>query len=127
VRILVKRGGIGAIASGTKAELRFTPSKPLPSDRMPIVVRDVGVMTNGDIQLGCSSAPTEPVHDRLLADLVFSDSARWQALLLRRRVEVGVIRGTLFVIFTSLVHALRGISYIYRTRAARRASRRRVA
>jgi cellulose synthase (UDP-forming) len=94
---------------------------------MPVVVRDVGVLTNGDTQLGCSVAPTEPAHARLLADLVYSDSARWQALLLRRRVEVGVVRGTLFVIFKSLVHAIRGISYIYRTRASRRASRRRVA
>jgi cellulose synthase (UDP-forming) len=127
VRILVKRGGIGAIAPGTQGEVRFVPSKPLPSDRMPVVVRDVGVLTNGDTQIGCSVAPTEPAHARLLADLVYSDSARWQALLLRRRVEVGVVRGTLFVIFKSLVHAIRGISYIYRTRASRRASRRRVA
>lgn len=127
VRLMVKRGGVGTIVSGTHCALRFTPSKPLPSDRMPIIVRDVGVMTNGDIQLGCSSDPTEPVHDRLLADLVFSDSARWQALLIKRRVEVGVIRGTLFVIITSAVHAIRGISYIYRTRASRRAQRRRVA
>ena len=76
------------------------------------------------IAVGCRYAAIEPAHHRLVADLVFANSAQWTQFQLSRRGNPGLMRGTIWFFGLALFQTYRGLVYLVRSL---RGSRRRAA
>lgn len=99
----------------SKVVLRFETKSGIPNDGLPMVVRNVARDGEG-VHFGCQPTREEPVHVKLIADLVFGDSTQWSNFQQRRRRSIGVLHGTLFYLHLAAFHSLRGLSYLLRRR-----------
>ncbi|MCW5715572.1 MAG: UDP-forming cellulose synthase catalytic subunit [Bauldia sp.] len=93
--------------------VRFTPYSELSTNVLPLTVQNISRDDKG-IALGCRFAIAEPVHYRLVADLVFANSERWTAMQKARRINIGLFRGTLWFYWTALFQTGRGLGYLVR-------------
>ena len=99
---------------GTSGKLRFRPHSEIGGDTLPIQVRNMSV--EGDtMTIGCRYEATSGVHHRLVADLIFANSRQWTDFQLSRRRNPGVIRGTLWFLWLSIVQTGRGLVYLFRS------------
>ena len=103
------------LRSGEMIVLRFETKTPLPTDELPLIIRSIARDEEG-IHLGCQPTLSSPVHYRLIADLVYSDSAQWMRFQGGRRKGVGVLAGTLIYLWWALYQTVRGIGFLMRRR-----------
>lgn len=106
---------VGAMPSnlerGWQAAIRFKPHADFEYDSLPITVADVakdgvGAMVRGGF------AATEPSHYRLIADLMYANSKQWTDFQRARRVNIGLIRGTLWFFSVAIYQTGRGLGYL---------------
>jgi cellulose synthase (UDP-forming) len=116
----VSIGGAGLVLSQTwpvgvdqagLCTIVFRPNADLGATELPCEIRQVGDGANG-AQVGLRFIPSEPMHYRLISDLVFSDAEQWNAFQLSRRKNVGVIGGTLRFFGIALFQMGRGLTYL---------------
>jgi cellulose synthase (UDP-forming) len=100
------------LKKGTLGTLEFTPHSNLPSQKMPVEIRKVGMDDKG-LLLGCRFLIDQPEHHRLIADLVFANAEQWSAFQKRRHQDIGFVRGTLWFFMVSLYQTGRGLSYLF--------------
>lgn len=97
---------------GHAAVLRFKPiASNIAIDTMPVTIRNVERDSDGTL-IGTEFAPTEPMHHRLIADLIFANSDQWKKFQESRRRNPGVLRGTINFLRISIFHTGRGLSYL---------------
>ena len=94
--------------------MRFRTHSDVGGDTLPIQMRNV--IVDGDtMTIGCRYEPTSGVHHRLVADLIFANSKQWTDFQFARRRNPGVIRGTLWFLWLSIVQTGRGLVYLFRS------------
>lgn len=96
---------------GEEITFYFTPLADIANDGLPLVVRNV--MRDGQgVHFGCQPTRSDPLHFKLMADLVYADSSQWSAFQEARRKRIGVLRGTLFYLYLAAFHSVRGMTYL---------------
>ncbi|MCF1741485.1 UDP-forming cellulose synthase catalytic subunit [Paradevosia shaoguanensis] len=129
----VSSGGVGIKLSGPGAGLvreattriRFVPLSAIPDNEIEVLLRNVAG-SGKQVTLGARFKP-EKVNDyRLMADLLYANSAVWDAQQRSRQVNIGVIGGTLHFLGLAVYQTGRGLGYFLRF-AGGASSRRRVA
>lgn len=81
---------------------------------LPMNIRNV--QTLGETTaLGCLFAPLEPLHQKLIADLVFADSSQWTQFQLSRRGNPGLLKGSVRFFGLALFQTYRGLVYLFRS------------
>jgi cellulose synthase (UDP-forming) len=107
-----------AVASGGKGEVRFKPHAEVPEDRLPIDIRNVQPAEQG-ASVGCRYDPQRTAHYQLIADLIFANSSQWSEFQQARRVNPGVIKGTLWFFGLCIFQTGRGLVYFSRRLSGR--------
>jgi cellulose synthase (UDP-forming) len=80
---------------------------------LPMAVRDVRADGQGYL-LGCRFNPVSAQHHRLIADLIYANSAQWSQFQQSRRVNIGVVRGTFWFLRLAIYQTGRGLAYFVR-------------
>ncbi len=101
------------VEHNARAFVRFKPYSAIGADTLPMAVRNIARDGEG-VLLGCRFLPSEPQHYRLVADLIFANSTQWSEFQKSRRVNRGVIRGTIWFIGMALYQTGRGLIYLLR-------------
>jgi cellulose synthase (UDP-forming) len=102
-----------AITKGTTGAIRFQPFSDLPVGELPVDIRNAE--TVGDVtSIGCRYLPQKAVDHRLIADLIFANSAQWTQFQVSRRHNPGLFRGTLWFLWLSVYQTTRGLGYFMR-------------
>jgi len=105
-------GPLPEVERGAMASLRFKPLAPnIPIDTVPLFIRNIEDDGDG-LLLGCQFMPDQPLHHRLIADLIFANSSEWIKFQESRRKNPGVLMGTLRFLHMSIFHTGRGLSYL---------------
>jgi len=113
------------IERGAPAALRFRPlASNIPIDTLPVTIRNVERSVDG-ILVGCQFQPDQPLHYRLVADLIFSNSDEWKKFQDSRRNNPGVLLGTIRFVRTAIFQTGRGLSYLIHLQKLWRERRRR--
>jgi len=114
-------GFSGTFAREEQIAVRFAPLSPLDGDPvLPAVVRRI-TSHQGITTLGIRYVTTEPLHYRLIADLLYANSDRWTAFQNARRYNPGILRGTIWFYGLALKQTIRGLFYLFRSVKAERA------
>lgn len=115
--------GMPEIDRGTHALLRFKPmATDIPTDTLPLVVRNIDKEDNGTL-LGCQFLPEVAAHHRLVADLIFANADEWKKFQDARRVNPGVLLGTIRFVRMAVFHTFRGLSYMFQLQKVWRSRR----
>jgi cellulose synthase (UDP-forming) len=112
-RVQVFGGSTDDLAIDKEAAIRVTPHSDLPGDILPVRIRNFRPDANG-VTVGCQYEPTETVHHRIVADLIFANSDQWTAFQLSRRGNPGLLRGTLWFLWLAVYQTGRGLVYFGR-------------
>jgi len=111
-------GGSAGITKGQPTVVRFTPQSEIGSNELSVVVR--ALESNGkEVSLGCSFAAENGRQYRLIADLLYANSATWQQRQTSRQINIGLLRGTIQFLGIALFQTGRGLAYLLRFGAAR--------
>ncbi len=102
----------GELPVGSEAEISFETTIDMPAGTLPIRVMRRMPDEKGML-LGCRYLASQPLHSRMIADLVFSDAERWTLFQKARRQNMGVIYGTLRFLRIALFQTSRGLSYFF--------------
>ena len=97
----------------TVAELRFKTFVGGVQETLPLSVRNVALQSGG-LAIGCRYLPSETSHHRLIADLLFANSAQWSDFQLSRRGNPGLLRGTYWFLKLAGYQTYRGLFYLGR-------------
>ncbi len=103
--------------------LKISTLGPIKEDPiLPCMVRHVTLSNSGTL-IGVRYQATTATHFQLVADLLFANSDQWTAMQNARRVNPGLIRGTIWFYGLSLRETARGLFYFWRSvRSARLAA-----
>jgi cellulose synthase (UDP-forming) len=112
-RIKVLRQAINHIERGEASSIRFEPRSHIEPNTLPLAVRNFATVDHALI-IGCRFMPASATHFRLIADLIFANSKQWSDFQETRRVNIGIIRGTLWFLRLSIVQSGRGLVYLLR-------------
>jgi cellulose synthase (UDP-forming) len=105
--------GVTGIDKGTTATIRFQPYSDLPISELPVEIRNAD--SAGDVSsIGCRYTPQQAVDHRLIADLIFANSAQWTQFQVSRRHNPGIFGGTLWFLWLSAYQTTRGLGYLMR-------------
>jgi len=105
--------GFKAISVEKKAVLRFQPFSDMPVSDLPVEIRNFE--TIGDVtSIGCRYMPERATDHRLIADLIFANSAQWTQFQVSRRKNPGLLGGTLWFLGLAIYQTARGLSYLVR-------------
>lgn len=119
--VQVYTDGFQGITSDKKAVLRFQPYSDLPVSDLPVEIRNLD--TVGDVtSLGCRYMPEKATDHRLIADLIFANSAQWTQFQVSRRKNPGLLGGTLWFLGLAIYQTARGLSYLVRNLGRENAS-----
>src|SRR4029079_5814927 len=77
------------------SSIRFTPQSDIGADTLPLAIRSI-VRDGNAAFLGCRLMPTGATDYRLIADLLFYHSQHWSHVQQARRVNIGIVRGTIW-------------------------------
>jgi len=102
------------IERGMKCAVRFKTSIEIEDPELPITVRSVFPGTKG-VGLGCRYDASKADHYRMIADLVFVSSDQWSKFQWSRRVNIGILRGTIWFIGLSVYQTGRGLGYLFQS------------
>lgn len=101
------------------SEVRFATHYDKQQHSLPLTVRNVE--RQGDTTaIGCLFAPSEPVHQKLIADLVFADSSQWTQFQMSRRGNPGLLLGTIRFLGLAMFQTYRGLTYLFRALSKRK-------
>jgi cellulose synthase (UDP-forming) len=81
---------------------------------LPCIVRHVK-QADGGAFIGVRYQATTAAHFQLVADLLFANSDQWSAMQNARRVNPGLVRGTIWFNSLALREIWRGLSYLVRS------------
>lgn len=95
------------------AEVRFRTYFDEQVHSLPVAIRNQAV-DGGTVDFGCRYAISEPIHHRLVADLIYAKSSQWSEFQLSRHRNPGVLRGTLWFLWVALFQTYRGLVYLFR-------------
>lgn len=99
---------------GLRAILRFQPYGREGLHDLPFEIRNLEF--EGSIaKIGCQYLPQEADHHRLVADLIFANSAQWTQFQNDRRRNPGIFLGTLWFLKLSIYETGRGLGYLFRS------------
>ncbi|PVB60305.1 UDP-forming cellulose synthase catalytic subunit [Labrenzia sp. 011] len=98
------------ISEDDEVEIRIVPLADLPENILPVKIRHTENTADGVI-FGCEYVVKNTQHNRIIADLVFANSAKWSDFQKRRRTNPGVVGGTMGFLRIALRQTARGISY----------------
>ncbi|MBD0416585.1 UDP-forming cellulose synthase catalytic subunit [Oryzicola mucosus] len=108
---------IGAIPEGItiddRAELRFKTHSDGNQGVLPVEIRNVE-RGGQNVVIGCRYHPEGAAHHKLVADLIFANSAQWTQFQLSRRGNPGLLRGTFWFLRLALYQTYRGLVYLGR-------------
>ncbi|GGB41310.1 cellulose synthase catalytic subunit (UDP-forming) [Roseibium aquae] len=110
IRIDVIGKSARTVSVGEEVELRVTPLADLPEDTLPLTITNLENTREGAI-FGGQYVTQRPAHYRIVADLVFANSAQWSEFQTHRRYNPGVIGGILRFLRMSLYQTGRGLAY----------------
>lgn len=118
----VSSGGLGitvpanmrGVVRDVPTFVRFTPMSDIPDNALGIYVRNVQTAGKSAI-LGCRFINDRPNDYRLIADLLYANSALWKDRQAARQVNIGIIMGTLQFIAIAFYQTFRGLGYLART------------
>ena len=102
-----------------EASVLFQPLSDIGADTLPLTVRSI-VEDGNTLIVGCRFHPTSAIHFRLIADLLFANSKQWSDFQESRRVNIGIIGGTLWFLKLSIYQSFRGMAYLMRRIGAAR-------
>lgn len=110
IGIRVMSNELGRLPAGSMALISFDTTIDMPRGQLPVRVARVQRDDKG-VLLGCRYEISAPLHSRMIADLVFSNSETWSRFQARRRQNMGVILGTLRFLRIAIFQTSRGLSY----------------
>jgi len=110
VRLANKRD---VMPKGIRTVIRFQPRWGTEPMELPVDIRNTSG-TEGGLLLGCEFALTEANHYRLMADLLYANSAQWSSQQEARRVNIGILAGTVHFLGIALYQTSRGLGYMAR-------------
>jgi cellulose synthase (UDP-forming) len=91
--------------------IRFQPYGDMPISDLPVEIRQVDSV--GDVtSIGCRYMPQKATDHRLIADLIFANSAQWTQFQMGRRHNPGLVRGTIWFLGVALYQTTRGLGYL---------------
>ncbi len=99
------------VERGMSVSIRFKTSVEIPTKELPITLRTIAPGAKG-VMLGCRYEPKVSDHYRLISDLIFSSSDQWSKFQWSRRVNIGILRGTIWFIGLSVYQTGRGLGYL---------------
>jgi cellulose synthase (UDP-forming) len=103
--------GFRDLAVETKGVIRFQPYGDLPISELPVEIRNFDSV--GDVtSIGCRYKPEKATDHRLIADLIFANSAQWTQFQMGRRNNPGLLRGTLWFLGVAIYQTTRGLGYL---------------
>jgi cellulose synthase (UDP-forming) len=115
IRIAQTDAGVARL---DRIAIRVPPLAPIDVDPvLPCMVRHK-TQGDGSILLGVRYLPTTSVHYRLVADLLYANSDQWSSMQAARRVNPGLLRGTIWFYGLAIRETARGLFYF--GRAAKR-------
>ncbi|KRB31225.1 MULTISPECIES: UDP-forming cellulose synthase catalytic subunit [Mesorhizobium] len=112
-RVLVFGANLEELAKDATAGIRFKLFADGTEAVLPVVIRNFE-RTTDSIAVGCLYQPTEAVHHRLVADLIFANSKQWEQFQLSRRGNPGLLRGTAWFLRLAIFQTYRGLVYFWR-------------
>ncbi|MBO9197903.1 UDP-forming cellulose synthase catalytic subunit [Rhizobium sp. 16-449-1b] len=110
---------------GVEGEVRFRPFSGADLETLPLVVRNIQP-TDGLLAVGCQYVPKSALDHRLIADLMFANSAQWTQFQEGRRRNPGLIRGTIWFVGLAFYQTSRGLVYFFRSMRPEREEQRQV-
>ncbi|MCW5722125.1 MAG: UDP-forming cellulose synthase catalytic subunit [Devosia sp.] len=113
--------GAAGLGRGAPTSVRFTPLSDAGVDELSVFVRSSSSEGKGTI-LGCRYMPEKGQDYRLIADLLYANSATWQQRQQARQINIGIIRGTVRFLGIALYQTGRGLGYLLRFGSGRSAS-----
>lgn len=103
------------VAKGMEGEITFDTHTQGLAGSLPLLIR--GTSSDREtVTLNCRYDPKAVEHHRLIADLMYANSAQWTEFQLNRRRNPGVVMGTLGFIALAIRATMRGLGFA--TRAA---------
>jgi cellulose synthase (UDP-forming) len=96
---------------GSLTSITFKPYADIPPAELPLVIRRIDIQADG-VHLGCQFLTREAIHHRLIADLLFANSKQWEEFQKSRRVNIGVLRGTVMFLAMSIYQTGRALGYL---------------
>jgi cellulose synthase (UDP-forming) len=122
-RIKVSASSAAPFEVGSATTLRFKPHWADEARELPVTVRN-SAREGGGMNIGCSFDRREPVHHRLVADLVFANAKQWSEFQVSRRRNPGVLIGTLWFFRLAIFQTFRGLAYLFAVQPDAREHRR---
>jgi cellulose synthase (UDP-forming) len=102
------------IERGFECAVRFRTSTGTEETDLPVVVRSIAGTGRG-VSLGCKYEASRAEHYKMISDLIFVSSDLWAKFQWSRRVNIGILRGTIWFIGLSLYQTGRGLGYLVRS------------
>ncbi|MEQ9690838.1 MAG: UDP-forming cellulose synthase catalytic subunit [Bauldia litoralis] len=112
-RIKVLGTAIPHIDKTRSCSICFEPLSDIGETCLPLTIRS-SVMEDNALIIGGRFSPANASHYRLIADLLFANSKQWSDFQESRRVNIGIIKGTLWFLKLSIIQSGRGMIYLMR-------------
>ncbi|AZO08458.1 UDP-forming cellulose synthase catalytic subunit [Mesorhizobium sp. M3A.F.Ca.ET.080.04.2.1] len=112
-RLTVLDAELEDLAKDARAGIRFKLFADGTEAVLPVAIRNFERTSDG-IAVGCLYQPSEAVHHRLVADLIFANSKQWEQFQLSRRGNPGLLRGTGWFLRLAIFQTYRGLVYFWR-------------
>jgi cellulose synthase (UDP-forming) len=93
--------------------IRFAPYSKLEHNELTVEIRNSSTGEEGAI-LGCQYDLRTASDYRLMADLLYANSAQWSDRLNSRRLNMGIVEGTLRFLWIAGFQTSRGLAYLIR-------------
>lgn len=107
-----------SLKTDDRTSVRFTTYYDNSLQELPSTIRNM--QNDGEVlEMGLRYAPDRPLHNRLIADLLFANSDQWTQFQLSRRGNPGLLRGTVWFFGLSVYQTYRGLVYLGRWMSAR--------
>lgn len=105
--------GAGGLGRNAPTAVRFTPLSQTTSGELALFVRSSNSSGKG-VTLGCRFMPEQANDYRLIADLLYANSALWEKRQRSRQINIGIVRGTLQFLLIAIYQTGRGLGYFLR-------------
>jgi cellulose synthase (UDP-forming) len=111
IRIAQMDAGVARL---DRIQIRVPPLSPLAADPLlPCMVRH-RTQADDSIVLGVRYIASTAVHYQVVADLLFANSDQWSSMQAARRVNPGLLRGTIWFYGLAIRETARGLFYFGR-------------
>lgn len=117
-RVLVFGAELEDLVIDARTGIRFKLFADGTEAVLPVAIRNFE-RTTDSIAVGCLYLPTEAVHHRLVADLIFANSKQWEKFQLSRRGNPGLLWGTFWFMRLAIFQTSRGLVYLWRDLSGR--------